>query len=435
VALLDKSGETLWAEGLLQSVTIDPRSLARLRKTDLVDGFGELAAATFYYQAAQFESGGAAYTLVGGANLAVSSAESSQSNLISSYIRDFRYKETGFACVLGWTDSLKLRPAYSLDPITANSSALKLLAKAPFESVEFLPAESASYYFYKKQIRRTPWQLVILFARSEMLFDVYRSVAGQALIFLILTLIIWLIIAKAVGRITSPIEEMAKSMSLIAGGDYEVEFRPVSSKDEIGVVSRAFSSLIKSVKEYSEKLRELSITDALTGLFNQREFRARFEKEWERSTRYGNNLSFLMIDIDLFKRFNDEFGHQKGDEVLKAVAVILKDNIRDADTAFRYGGEEFSVILPQTDLKRAEIAAEKLRVAAERLEPFSSEDSKERRITISVGVSSFPECTNSREELIRLADEALYEAKEMGRNRVRLARATKMPFNYSEAVG
>jgi diguanylate cyclase (GGDEF)-like protein len=433
LALLDQKGNTLWAGGLFKTLTIDFRDLDRLRSEDLVDGFVEHADGTYYYQAAQFENGEASYTLAGGASLAYDSYQDSQSNPISSYLGDFKYKDTGFACLLGWTDSLKLRPAYTSKSVVSNSTTLDLLARAPFESVQSLTAGSTRYYFYKKQIRRTPGQLVILFPRSEMLLDLYRSVAGQALIFVILTFAIWLVIARAVGTITRPIEEMAKSMSVIASGDYEVEFQPSRSEDEIGVVSRAFSSLIKAVREYSGRLHELSITDALTGLFNQREFRATFEREWERSTRYGNDLSLLMIDIDFFKKFNDEFGHQRGDEVLKQVAAVLREKIRNSDTAFRYGGEEFSVILPQTDLRKAEIVAEKLRAEVEKLEPVISQDGS-RRITVSVGASSFPECASSREELIRLADEALYEAKEAGRNRIRLTRA-ETPSTHGTAVG
>lgn len=426
MALLDGSGRTVWSEGSLESLSLDPSRLSKLRKNDLVDGFNSRKGKNYYYQAAQFANSGVTYTLVG--------AISDDNNLTASYIRDFKYKGTGFAYIMGWTDSLKLLPVYSFNPVAQKSDVLKLVAKARFESVESLPPKSAPYYFYKKQIRRTPWHLVIFFPRSDMLFNMYRSAAGQALIFLILTLVIWLIVAKAVERITRPIEEMAQSMSVVASGNYDVEFHPLSSEDEIGVVSRAFFSLVRSVREYSERLRELSITDALTGLFNQREFRSRFEKEWERSTRYGNNLSFLMIDIDFFKKFNDEFGHQKGDEVLKTVAAVIKENIRTSDTAFRYGGEEFSVILPQTNLEKAETAAEKLRSAIERLEPFTSEAGKQRKITISVGVSCFPECTDSREELIKLADGALYKAKETGRNRVKLAPKMKAFFTQGEPV-
>lgn len=427
MALLDHSGREVWREGFPKSVSLDRRSLSRLRKSDLVDGFDSRDGRNHYYQAVQFTNSGTTYTLVGTVGSDDNrSAERSRRSLVASHIKDFKYKETGFACILGWTNSLKLLPVYSSNPLTKKSDVLKLVAKAPFESVESLVAGSSSYYIYKKQIRRTPWHLVIFFARSEMLFNVYRSMAGQALIFLILTMVIWLIVAKAVERITRPIEEMAQSMSVVASGNYDVEFHPLSSEDEIGVVSRAFSTLIKAVRDYSEKLRQLSITDALTGLYNQREFRSRFETEWERSTRYGNDFSFLMIDIDFFKRFNDDFGHQKGNEVLKSVARVLKENIRASDTAFRYGGEEFCEILPQTSLEKAEAAAEKLRTMVERLEPFTSEGAEARKITISIGVSAFPECTDSREELIKLADEALYQAKQAGRNRVKLAPKIKV---------
>jgi diguanylate cyclase (GGDEF)-like protein len=256
-----------------------------------------------------------------------------------------------------------------------------------------------------------------------VLSGIYRTIVSQILIFVILGLFIWFLVGSAVSKITEPIESLTSSMSQVAEGDYQVEVQVIPRNDEIGVLSKAFAHLVDSVRDYSEKLRELSIHDALTGLFNNREFETRFDKEWERSVRYTVPLSFFMSDIDFFKNFNDDFGHQVGDEVLKSVARVFQENIRTSDTAFRYGGEEFCVMLPETNLEKARVVAEKLRRKVEELPACMAEGKETRKITISIGIASFPECALEKKQLIVLADDALYKAKEKGRNRVEVAEA------------
>ena len=167
----------------------------------------------------------------------------------------------------------------------------------------------------------------------------------------------------------------------------------------------------------NELLQELSSTDALTKLFNRRHFMAALEGEFERTDRYGSPLGLVMLDIDHFKRLNDTYGHQVGDEALRGLSEIIRYTVRSTDIAARYGGEEFIVLLPQTDLEGATEFAHRLRFAVE--DKTMVVGGQEVRMTVSLGVAACPHpAAESGEALIRLADDALYRAKRAGRNRV-----------------
>lgn len=164
----------------------------------------------------------------------------------------------------------------------------------------------------------------------------------------------------------------------------------------------------------AEALEQLACLDGLTGLNNRRHFLALAENEWSRFRRYGRPLAVLMIDIDLFKSINDRYGHDVGDEVIKAVADILQKNKRSSDIAGRLGGEEFALILPEATLDSAVAAAERLRrLVAERV--VTAEDGS-IAVTISAGVCVCDANTTGIEQLLKGADVPLYEAKRMGRN-------------------
>jgi diguanylate cyclase (GGDEF)-like protein len=164
-----------------------------------------------------------------------------------------------------------------------------------------------------------------------------------------------------------------------------------------------------------QELEQLAATDALTGVANRRTLDHTLRHEWFRAQRTGKPLSLLMIDADHFKAFNDQHGHQAGDDALRALAKVISDNVRrPADLVARYGGEEFSVILAETDCAGAQQIAEHIRVAVEQL-PFLA--GIESPITVSIGISTWTTNTDtSLEQLLFAADKALYLAKESGRN-------------------
>ncbi len=159
-------------------------------------------------------------------------------------------------------------------------------------------------------------------------------------------------------------------------------------------------------------MRRLAITDDLTNIYNRRHFLDRMQSEIDRARRYGTPFSVMFIDIDNFKELNDNHGHQVGDKILAELASILKHWARSSDIVARYGGEEFVVLLPMTDKPRAVTAAERLRTRVQRHTFY-----RRKKLTVSVGVASYPGDGDNSDQLLGRVDEALYMAKKTGRNR------------------
>ena len=164
------------------------------------------------------------------------------------------------------------------------------------------------------------------------------------------------------------------------------------------------------------ELESLAITDGLTKLYNSRHFFKQLKSEMERHMRYSRPLSLLLMDIDDFKNFNDTFGHLEGDRVLIKVGQIITSCLRMMDTAYRYGGEEFTVILPETELKRACVVGERIRKALIDGK-FHTESHKDLNVTISVGGTDFTK-NDDCQSFIKRADKAMYMSKFKGKNRV-----------------
>jgi len=179
----------------------------------------------------------------------------------------------------------------------------------------------------------------------------------------------------------------------------------------------------RQLEELLDKVNYMAITDVLTGLYNRRRFHDVLSTEYERAKRYAVPFSLVMLDIDYFKKVNDTYGHSVGDVVLREVATILKNSIREIDTAARYGGEEFVVVLPNTEKENAQIFAERIRQAIER-HAFSGVN---KNITVSIGIGGMPDAkVEDEDKLIRCADFALYRAKQLGRNRTVTAEALEL---------
>jgi diguanylate cyclase (GGDEF)-like protein len=172
----------------------------------------------------------------------------------------------------------------------------------------------------------------------------------------------------------------------------------------------------RELEELNRKLWELSLTDDLTGFFNRRYITSRLEEELARSIRYRVPLSVVMVDLDNFKQVNDRHGHQAGDQVLKDVANLFRGSLRDTDLAGRYGGEEFLLILTNTDVQGAEAFCNRLRHRLERQPIPLGEHTLQ--LTASFGIAEYAPESGTAEEIIRLADQHLYAAKALGRNRV-----------------
>jgi diguanylate cyclase (GGDEF)-like protein len=162
----------------------------------------------------------------------------------------------------------------------------------------------------------------------------------------------------------------------------------------------------------------MAITDSLTGLHNHRHFQQMFIQELGRAKRYRKLLSLIILDVDDFKKFNDAYGHATGDKILVKVGEIVGNSLRKVDYAFRYGGEEFVVMLPETPLDRAIQVADRLRESIAAETENSVPEAPGRRVTVSVGVASFPDDGTNRETIFQVMDDNLYLAKAAGKNRV-----------------
>jgi len=167
-----------------------------------------------------------------------------------------------------------------------------------------------------------------------------------------------------------------------------------------------------------EKTRRLASTDGLTGLYNHRQFKRLFSEELLRARRYRKPLGLVMLDVDDFKHFNDTYGHPVGDKVLVAVAEILTETLRDCDFIFRYGGEEFIALLPESDKEASLAAAERCRAGIERESARYLGGASAGGVTVSIGVATFPRDGETFDGLLKVVDDLLYAAKKQGKNKI-----------------
>ena len=186
----------------------------------------------------------------------------------------------------------------------------------------------------------------------------------------------------------------------------------IRDDEDLPIGSSALMRDVTQEQRLLNELKRLSTTDALTDVYNRRHLDACLKQEMERARQTGQPISVIMLDVDHFKKFNDTYGHDQGDRVLKATGQVMKLAVRKYDIPCRYGGEEFTVILPATDVEGTLAVAERLRKDVEAMEVDGL------KVTVSLGVASFPEiAVDTPEALVMAADAALYRSKEAGRNR------------------
>ena len=199
-------------------------------------------------------------------------------------------------------------------------------------------------------------------------------------------------------------------------------------KKDLDERSKQLLAINDELRKLNRRLEGLTLQDGLTGLYNHRAFQQRLREELSRAGRAKSPVSLIFLDVDHFKNFNDKNGHPAGDELLKTLAGILTGDSRKAgdpswkarasDIVARYGGEEFALILPDTPKEGGKIKAERIRKSVEALEFPNMDKQPTGRVTISIGVSTFPDDTTDAQTLIDRADQAMYFAKKNGRNRV-----------------
>ena len=225
--------------------------------------------------------------------------------------------------------------------------------------------------------------------------------------------------SSAIKRIEHALSHMQK--------EYLVSLADLDLRQAIETVSRSFGSVgleggkiettTAGLQHVIDRLCTLSMRDGLTGLYNQRYFRLQIQVEIKRASRFEQPLALIMMDIDHFKRVNDTYGHPFGDEVLKGFADVLKSHLRLSDLSVRYGGEEFAILLPNTNIEQAYFVAEKLRDEIGETAFMCGDDPV--HITVSVGLAQFQHSgTETIDAFIKRADDLLYRAKTTGRNQV-----------------
>jgi diguanylate cyclase (GGDEF)-like protein len=260
---------------------------------------------------------------------------------------------------------------------------------------------------------------------------IWVSVLVVGAIFILLTL-------RIAQSILRPIKGLAIGARRINEGLVGVKI-PRGSGDEIGLLIETFNEMAMKItlsqaelqyknkmlasqydllEDKTEQLEKLSVTDGLTGLFNHRHFWNLMNTEMTQVGLNNGNLALVLVDLDDFKRVNDKFGHSVGDVLLKMVADVLSDTVRDTDIVARYGGEEFAIMLPDTDESGVQNVAEKLRAAVETIRFNVPETDIVLKVTVSIGVSVF---RGNRREFFNAADRALYQSKAAGKNCVHYA--------------
>ena len=296
------------------------------------------------------------------------------------------------------------------------------------------------------------WRVVV---RSDPALAIARFaplMRQTVLVQLAIALVASLAALFASSSLMQPIRALSEAARRLRDGEEDVPLPELDRQDEVGVLTRTFAEMVRNAAEArveldqrqreleashtemlarntelhraNEVLEQLAITDGLTRIHNHRFFQDQLTREVKRADRTGAPLALLVIDLDDFKRFNDEYGHETGDEVLQRVAEVLVEETRDADLVARYGGEEFVVLASDTDLEGAAALAEKLRLAVH-LRPLEiSAGDTPSRITVSIGVAAY---SGDRSRLFRDADRALYEAKAAGKDCVVVAAARGTP--------
>ncbi len=257
--------------------------------------------------------------------------------------------------------------------------------------------------------------LVVELSRSQAWRPISSMLPSGLLFFLVMMAIIVVVAAFLSLRLVAPIRAL---MHAVDGVIREKEFEPldVRTGTELDQLVEFFNRMVSAIREREEDLKDSAARDSLTGLYNHARIEEFLDLEIRRKRRMEGKVAFVMLDIDYFKKVNDDFGHLAGDEALRGIARILEDSVRGGDIAGRYGGEEFSVILDARDDEEVQTFCERIRRSVEE-SVFVSKD-EHVRVTVSLGWIRMGVEGYGPYDFVRNADRALYHAKEGGRNRV-----------------
>ncbi len=239
----------------------------------------------------------------------------------------------------------------------------------------------------------------------------FKSGALSAALVCVLLLVCYMWVFQYI--LIQPLLALRESTKALAAGDFEHK-TPVNSNDELGDVAQDINIMARSLKDLYQRLTLMATHDPLTGLMNRRAFEEQLKQLLNQNRRYRQVFVVALVDIDHFKVVNDTYGHPIGDAVLIHIANILSQSLRECDSCYRYGGEEFTILLPMTDIAAALPALERCRQMVATTD-FVAGDIRFRK-TISIGIAVCPEAGQTFRQLVTQADQALYAAKNQGRN-------------------
>lgn len=290
------------------------------------------------------------------------------------------------------------------DPV-GNAAAARDMERFDAHIDQAVSALDKTHDYFHQVLARNREQAAA--ARTRALWVTFDAfvVAG------VVSLFAWVTLARSV---TDPVNALRRGAARLAEGKLSHRVL-IHRNDELGELAAAFNTMAGRIESDQATLEQLATHDGLTGLYNHHTFYVLLGDELARAQRFKRPLALLLLDIDYFKRVNDTHGHLAGDAVLRGLGELLGREARAIDRVCRYGGEEITVILPETDLAAAAHFAERLRAAVE-AQPFDV-NATAIRITVSIGVASWP-AVGDAQALIAAADAAMYAAKQAGRNRV-----------------
>ena len=346
----------------------------------------------------------------------------SKDNFVEDLIR-YKIGKKGYIYVINREGKLILHPDKSRlmkADIPPGANLFLDKALAGFEgSGETINSRGVNQIISVKRLRTVDWILATVYPKEEAYAELkgLRSILTASFVFVTLVSagLIWLLTTRITGNLQSftrqirDLEEDATSADPIS----------ISGEDEVALLAKTFNCLMGKLNGARESLEEMTRTDPLTGLYNRRHFIEQAPILISLSLRQGRCTTFLMVDLDHFKRINDTYGHESGDRVLVQVAQVLRQAVRQCDLVIRHGGEEFLLLLPLTNCKGGATVAERIRHGVESLEIIL--DGKVCTVTVSIGGYAARSIVDVQAAIVN-ADNALYQAKNGGRNQVLLLR-------------
>ena len=292
---------------------------------------------------------------------------------------------------------------------------LKNLLATPGKIEDFLNLAGKRFVGVAETLDELGWFLLI----ADDYNLVYRSLidARYKALFVVLsfTLAIGLVAYHFSIRILKPLSALTNGATKVAAGDLSVQL-PIYLNDELGLTTGVFNKMVAELQQSHNQLEEMATTDTLTGLANRKQVMKLLIEHFKHFQRYQTVFSIMMLDVDHFKNVNDTHGHLAGDAALTNTAQTIKNTLREIDCLGRYGGEEFLVILPETDGHQAAKGAERIRKAVKK--NMTHYENNTLKVTVSIGVAVIQETDQNENELIKRADDALYSAKGNGRDQV-----------------